>query len=126
MSISAPKPWFYFQPPWGYHLKKYRTHQSVRQKVLEQVEIVLCSLLGNVVHLSPVTAAIPPDTHFSHISGFCLPDFTHKVVPIPRQVCGVQGNEVIRGFAPFSLAPSQEEVLWVGRTAHQNQLLVSD
>lgn len=40
-------------------------------------------------------------------------DFAHKIVPIPRQVCRVQGDEVIRGFAPFSLAPRQKEVLWM-------------
>lgn len=52
------------------------------------------------------------------------PDFAHKVVTIPRQVCGVQGDEVIGGFAPFSLPPSQQEMLQVGEIAHQNDLLV--
>lgn len=104
--------------------KIYTAHQSLRRKVLKQVELVP----GGPIVRSPPTLPAPPSppaTCFSHISGLCPPDFAHKVVPIPRQVCGVQGNEVIRGFAPFSLAPSQEEVLWVGSMAHQNQFLVS-
>lgn len=72
---------------------------------------MLCALLGNVVQLSLSPRC--PAICFSHTSGLRLPDFAHKVVPIPRQVCGVQGDEVIRSFAPLSLARSEKEVLWL-------------
>lgn len=106
---------FYFQPPWGYNLKNFRAHQSLRETVLEQVEFVLYGLLRNVVQLSPSSPKCPVICPFflTHIRALlCLPDFAHKVVPISRQVCGVEGDEIIRGRAPFSLAPSEKEVLW--------------
>jgi hypothetical protein len=73
---------------------------------------VLCGELGNVVLLS----SSPPLPLL--LSGICLLEFAYKVHPIPSHVCGVQGDEIIRGFGPFPLPPSQEEVLWMERTAY--------